>query len=109
MHGRRFTIISIEFNVHGNNYLEKKNQGSAIFHEAHYNKKTFVILDKKQTLKIRAVKSNVDIDVIDEKTIKALRWEIPIEKIFEPRTENDSKIGVLKEFIELHYDKLQVY
>jgi hypothetical protein len=34
LHGNRFTIISIEFNVHGNNYLQKTNQGNAIFHEA---------------------------------------------------------------------------
>jgi hypothetical protein len=74
-----------------------------------YNNKTFVILDKKQTLKIRAVKTNINIDVVDEKTIKALRWEIPIDSIFEPRTESHINMGVLKEFIELNYNKLQVY
>jgi DNA invertase Pin-like site-specific DNA recombinase len=109
LHGNRFTIISIEFNVHGNNYLQKTNQGNAIFHEAHYNNKTFVILDKKQTLKIRAVKTNINIDVVDEKTIKALRWELPIDSIFEPRTESHINMGVLKEFIELNYNKLKVY
>jgi len=109
LHGKRFTIISIEFNEHGNNYLEKQNNGIAIYHEAHYNKKTFVILDKKQTLKIRAVKSNIHIDIIDDKTIKALRWEIPLDKIFQSQTENNIQTGVLKEFIELNFKKLQVY
>lgn len=108
-HNTRFTVISINFKEYGHETWRRVSDGIAEHKEAHYSNCAYVILDKKQTLKIKAVKTNLNIEIIDENSIKAIRWEIPIEKIFEPRTESDSKIGVLKEFIEMKFDKLKIY
>jgi len=108
-HSTRFTIISINFKEYGHETWRRVSDGVAEHKEAPYSNCAFVFLDKKQTLKIKAIKTNLNIEIIDEKTIKAIRWEIPIEKIFEPRTESVSKIGVLKEFIEMKFDKLKIY
>ena len=108
-HNTRFTVISINFKEYGHETWRRVSDGIAEHKEAHYSNCAYVILDKKQTLKIKAVKTNLNIEIIGENSIKAIRWEIPIEKIFEPRTESVSKIGVLKEFIEMKFDKLKIY
>jgi DNA invertase Pin-like site-specific DNA recombinase len=61
LHNKKFTVISINFKVHGCNKLIMTNDKTAKFIEASYSKSTCIILDKKQTLKIKAVKTNQDI------------------------------------------------
>ena len=109
LHNKRFSILSIHFTVHGNNRLVKQNEGIAEYIEASYNKNTFVILDKKQTLNIRAVKTNEKINIISNELIKVLNFEIALDKLFEPFEGNEYNKGILKEFIEFDFQKLEVY
>jgi DNA invertase Pin-like site-specific DNA recombinase len=109
IHNKRFTVFSIHFNIHGNDIFKKISNGQADFQEASYSKNTFVILDKKQTLKIRAFKTNQLIEVIDQSTIKALRWDIPLENIFKTFVGKPEEMGILKEFTEFEFRKLNVY
>jgi DNA invertase Pin-like site-specific DNA recombinase len=108
-HNTRFTVISINFRKYGNDILKKLTDGRAEFVEAHYSKCTYVILDKKQTLKIRAVKTNLPVTVLEQNIIKVMRFEFPIEQIFETLNENSENIGIIKEFKEIEFKKLEVY
>lgn len=108
-HNTRFTIISINFNKYGHDQLKKISEGTAEYNEAHYTKYTFVILDKKQTLKIRAVKTNLPITVLEQNKIKVSKFELSLAQIFENLSIASEKKAILKEFIEVEFQKLKVY
>ena len=108
-HNTRFTIISINFRKYGNEQIKKLDEGKAVVVDAHYSKSTFVILDKKQTLKIRAVKIIRPITVMNNDTIRLMRFDIPLSRIFENIDEKYENKGVLKEFQYLDFRKLDVY
>lgn len=110
LHNNRFTVLSIQFNVHGNNNLIKQNNGSsAQFVEASFNNVAYIIIDKKQTLKIKAVKTNQKIQIISNEIIKVLNFEIPLYSLFEPFEGDERNKGILKEFVEFDFQKLNVY
>lgn len=108
-HNTRFTIISINFRNYGNDQMRKIVDGKVEVIDAHYSKYTFVILDKKQTLKIRAVKTILPITLIEENKIKILKFEVLLQEIFENLSLPPEKKGILKEFIELDFQKLKIY
>lgn len=108
-HNTRFTIISVNFKKYGHDQFKKVSRGKAVYSEAHYSKCTHVILDKKQTLKIRAVKTNLPISVQEQNTIKVMRFDLPLEQIFNSLDEKLEKRGITKEFQELEFSKLDVY
>jgi hypothetical protein len=108
-HNTRFTIISINFKKYGYDQMKKVSNGRAEFTDASYTKCTYVILDKKQTLKIRAVKTNLPISVLEQNLIKVMRFDVPLEKIFEKQDEKIENRGVIKEFKEIKFSKLDVY
>jgi hypothetical protein len=66
-------------------------------------------LDKKQTLKIRAVKTILPITLIEENKIKILKFEVLLQEIFENLSLPPEDKGILKEFIELDFQKLKIY
>lgn len=108
-HNTRFTIISINFRNYGNDQMRKIVDGKVEVIDAHYSKYTFVILDKKQTLKIRAVKTILPITLIEENKIKILKFEVLLQEIFENLSLPPEKKGILKEFIEVDFEKLKIY
>ena len=108
-HNTRFTIISINFRKYGNEQIKRLDEGKVVVVDAHYSKCTFVILDKKQTLKIRAVKISRPITVMNNDTIRLMRFDIPLSRIFENIDEKDENKGVLKEFQYIDFRKLDVY
>lgn len=108
-HNTRYTIISINFKKYGNDQMKKVTDGRAEFIDAHYSKCTYVILDKKQTLKIRAVKTNLPISVLEQNTIKVMRFDVPLERIFNDLDEKPENRGITKEFQPLDFSKLDIY
>ena len=108
-HNTRFTIISINFKKYGYDQMKKVTDGRAEFIDAHYSKCTYVILDKKQTLKIRAVKTNLPISVLEHNTIKVMRFDLRLDEIFEKLDEKPENKGVIKEFQQIEFNKLDVY
>jgi DNA invertase Pin-like site-specific DNA recombinase len=109
LHNTRYTILELKFNIYGEDKLVKHNGKSAEYIETPYTKNTFVILDKRQTLKIRSYKTNVNLKVIDSETINVMKSEIPINRIFQNSTVSEYQKGVLKEFVEFKFDKLSIY
>ena len=89
--------------------MKKVTDGRAEFIDAHYSKCTYVILDKKQTLKIRAVKTNLPISVLEHNTIKVMRFDLRLDEIFEKLDEKPENKGVIKEFQQIEFNKLDVY
>jgi hypothetical protein len=108
-HNKRFTIISVNFRKYGNDLLKRVSEGRAEFVEAHFSKWTHIILDKKQTLNIRAVKTNQPIAVSDNDTIQMFGLILPIEQIFENINQNTQNIRIAKEFNEFNFNKLDIY
>jgi hypothetical protein len=108
-HNTRFTIISINFKKYGYDQMKKVSNGRVEFTDASYTKCTYVILDKKQTLKIRAVKTNLPISVIEQNTIKVMRFDVPLERIFNNLDENPENRGITKEFQQIEFSKLDIY
>jgi site-specific DNA recombinase len=108
-HNTRFTIISINFKKYGYDQMKKVSNGSAEFIDAHYSKCTYVILDKKQTLKIRAVKTNLPITMLEQNKIKVMRFDLMLEEIFEKLDEKTENKGIIKEFKQIEFGKLDVY
>lgn len=108
-HNKRFTIILINFKQYGHDQRRKISDHSYEILEAHYSKCTYVILDKKQTLKIHAVKTNMPITLLDQDTIKVIHFDVPLEQIFMSLDERTEPRGVLKEFLQFGFKKLDIY
>ena len=53
--------------------------------------------------------TNEKINIISNELIKVLNFEIALDKLFEPFEGNEYNKGILKEFIEFDFQKLEVY
>lgn len=115
LHNKRFSVFSINFKLNSsgrlvlNNNKTNINNNSAEYIESPFNKTTFLILDKIQTLKIRAFKTNQPISIINEDTIKVHHFVLPLVKLSETFTGIDKNKGILKEFHEFEFNKINIY
>lgn len=80
-HDKKFTVLRVNFKTYGVERRVKCSNGEIKYIDSEYGKYTHIIIDKRNTLNIRAVKITKENLKIENNEIKLNVW-IPIESLF---------------------------
>lgn len=81
-HDKKFTVIKINFKTYGTEKRIKDFKSKIEYVDSEYGSTTHVVLDKRNTLNIRAVKITKENLIIENNEIRLNRW-VPFERLFE--------------------------
>jgi DNA invertase Pin-like site-specific DNA recombinase len=108
-HNTRYTVLRIHFKTY--NTIEKRiiqPDGTIQIPDSEFGQMTYIILDKKMTIDIKAIKFTRKIEIVNEQQIKLYPRTIPIEMLFKMGHDEFEKNPIYKDVKPLKMTNLKL-
>jgi DNA invertase Pin-like site-specific DNA recombinase len=110
LHNNRFTVLLFKFKNYSLLEYRQKLENQMIIDDGEYLQKTFVIINKRNTNNIKAIKSTRKLEVSNDNEVNLGNLKISIDELFKSvEVGTKTRQSALRDIKQFEYKKLGVY